>query len=333
MATIKDVAKLAGVSTATVSRVINKAVHVEPVTLERVNKAIKKLNYKRDIHALNLSSRKNNLLGLLTGNLSDPFFAIIAKSVEKVARDNNSQLLLISGDHDPIKEKNGLDFLIEQGCEAIIVHSKMLSDETILRYSSELPSMIMLNRVIPQISNRCVWIDQKKSSIIAINHLISLGHKKIAYVTCKLSIEDKNQRLAGYIEAMDNANLPIKSNWIIHQDFSEEGGGEAALAILNQCADVTAIATFNDLMAAGLIASLQEHNIKIPNDISVIGFDDILLARYIYPRLSTIHNPIDKMAECAAKLAINSRDGQNFKPHLNIFTASLVHRQTSKTTE
>lgn len=152
MATMKDVADLAGVSTATVSRVINRTSYVEPVTQERVERAIKALNYRRDARATALANRSNNTLGLLTGNLADPFFALIAKSVEEVARANGCQLVVVSGGHNAQREKEGIDFLISQGCEAMVVHSKMLDDTTLMQYAAQLPAMVLLNRTIAQIS-------------------------------------------------------------------------------------------------------------------------------------------------------------------------------------
>ncbi|MCW8329818.1 substrate-binding domain-containing protein [Photobacterium sp. SDRW27] len=328
MATIKDVAKLAGVSTATVSRVINQTTYVEPVTQERVQKAMKALNYKRDARAAALASRSNNTLGLLTGNLADPFFALIAKHVEEVARQHGCQLVVVSGGHNAQREKEGLDFLISQGCEAMVVHSKMLDDATLLRYSAQLPAMVLINRTIPQIANRSVWVDNQSGAATSVQYLIAQGHRKIACITSDLPIEDRADRLTGYREAMASANLPIEPNWIINQPFVEEGGEVAGQLLTQQCPEVTAVVTFNDVMAAGLMASLYEQGLKVPGDYSVIGFDDVLLARYLYPRLSTMHNPIDQMSVHAAKLALQLREGKIAPPAQHKFDAMLVCRQT-----
>ncbi|PSV47663.1 LacI family DNA-binding transcriptional regulator [Photobacterium indicum] len=328
MATIKDVAKLAGVSTATVSRVINNTTYVEPVTQERVQKAMKELNYHRDARAAALASRSNNTLGLLTGNLADPFFALIAKSVEEVARSQSCQLVVVSGGHNAQREKEGLDFLISQGCEAMVVHSKMLDDATLLRYSAQLPAMVLINRTIPQLAHRAVWVDNRAGAAKSVDHLIASGHRKIACVTSDLPIEDRTERLEGYRQAMACANLTIQPNWVINQPFSEEGGEAAGKLLIKQCPEVTAVVTFNDVMAAGLMASLYEQGYKIPNDYSIIGFDDVLLARYLYPRLSTMHNPIDLMSTHAAKLALQLREQSNILPSTNLFDANLVCRQS-----
>ncbi|KHT63227.1 transcriptional regulator [Photobacterium gaetbulicola] len=328
MATIKDVAQLAGVSTATVSRVINRSAYVEPVTLERVEKAIKSLNYQRDARATALASRSNNTLGLLTGNLADPFFALIAKHVEEVARQHGCQLVVVSGGHNAQREKEGLDFLISQGCEAMVVHSKMLDDSMLLRYSAQLPAMVLLNRTIPQIANRSVWVDNRKGAAESVSYLIAQGHRRIACVTSDLPIEDRTDRLEGYRDAMQQANLVVEPNWIINQNFSEHGGELAGEQLLSQCPEVTAVVTFNDVMAAGLMASLHSHGLHVPNDISIVGFDDVLLARYLYPRLSTMHNPIDEMSSHAATLALKLKATGLNPPSEHQFKATLVERQT-----
>ncbi|PSW21513.1 LacI family DNA-binding transcriptional regulator [Photobacterium sanctipauli] len=328
MATIKDVAQLAGVSTATVSRVINQSAYVEPITLERVQKAIKTLNYQRDARASALASRSNNSLGLLTGNLADPYFALIAKHVEEVARLHKSQLVVVSGGHNAQHEKEGLDYLISQGCEAMVVHSKMLDNDLLLRYSAQLPAMVLINRTIAQISNRSVWVDNRSGAAESVRYLIEQGHRKIACVTSDLPIEDRTDRLAGYKDAMQAANLPVEPHWIINQPFSEQGGEIAGKQLLTQCPEITAAVTFNDVMAAGLMASLHEQGIKVPEDISIVGFDDVLLARYLYPRLTTMHNPVAEMSAHAANLALKLKKSGYVPPRQHRFDARLVIRQT-----
>lgn len=164
MATIKDVAQLAGVSTATVSRVINQTAQVEPVTRERVEKAMRELNYHRNAAALALAKRSGDMLGLLTGNLADPFFARLARGVEEVSRQEQFRLMVCSGGHDEGMEKAGLDFLINQGCEAIVVHASRLAEKELLRYAAHFPAMVVVNRYIAGMANRCVWLENCEAS-------------------------------------------------------------------------------------------------------------------------------------------------------------------------
>lgn len=150
---------MAGVSTATVSRVINQTAWVEPVTRERVEKAMRDLNYRRNAAAIALAKRSGDMLGLLTGNLADPFFARLARGVEDVSRKQQYRLMVCSGGHDEEMEKAGLDFLVNQGCEAIVVHASRLPDKELLRYAAHFPALVVVNRYIAGMANRCIWLE------------------------------------------------------------------------------------------------------------------------------------------------------------------------------
>lgn len=153
---------MAGVSTATVSRVINQTAWVEPVTRERVEKAMRDLNYRRNAAAIALAKRSGDMLGLLTGNLADPFFARLARGVEDVSRKQQYRLMVCSGGHDEEMEKAGLDFLVNQGCEAIVVHASRLPDKELLRYAAHFPALVVVNRYIAGMANRCIWLENRR---------------------------------------------------------------------------------------------------------------------------------------------------------------------------
>ena len=328
MATIRQVAALAKVSTATVSRVINSSAYVEPATRERVEKAMRTLNYRRDMAAVALAKRSGNMLGLLTGNLADPFFARLARGVETVSRQHGFRLMVCSGSHQIEQEQYGLDFLINQGCEAIVAHTTRLSDEALLRYASHMPALIPINRYLPELANRSVWLDNRAGTRAAVEHLVTQGHRHIAFINCDLPIADRQLRLEGYRQGMSHYHLEIKPNWIISQPFTEEGGEQAAARLLEDCPEVTAVLTFNDVMAAGMMAHLRKCGRQIPEELSIIGFDDILLARYLYPTLTTLHYPIETMAKRAAELAITRLQQQEPGPGRHEFSPSLVIRES-----
>jgi len=328
MATIKQVATLAGVSTATVSRVINDTAYVEPVTRERVENAMRTLNYRRDMTAVALAKRSGNLLGLLTGNLADPFFGRLARGVESVTRQQGFRLMVCSGSHQSEQEQHGLDFLINQGCEAIVAHTTRLPDETLLRYAAHMPALIPINRYLPELAHRSVWLDNRAGARAAVDHLVAHGHQHIACITCDLPIADRQLRLEGYQQGMEHHCLPIKPHWIISQPFTELGGEQAAAQLLAQSPEVTAVLTFNDVMAAGMMAHLRQCARELPQALSIVGFDDILLARYLYPPLTTLHYPIETMARRATELAISRLQQHEQRPELQEFTPTLVVRSS-----
>ncbi|WP_025120171.1 MULTISPECIES: LacI family DNA-binding transcriptional regulator [unclassified Serratia (in: enterobacteria)] len=328
MATMKEVAQRAGVSAATVSRVINNTAYVEPVTRERVEKAMREFNYHRNAAALALAKRSGNMLGLLTGNLADPFFSRLARGVEEVTRKEGAKLMVCSGGHQAEREKAGLDFLINQGCEAIVAHITRMSDADVLRYAAHTPGMVIINRYFPAIANRCVWLDNVSAAQASTEYLLQQGHRRIACVTADLPIDDRKLRLQGYRNAMAQAGIDVPGEWVISVPFDEEGGELAAEQILSSNHHFTAAVTFNDVMAAGMMRALHQRQIPLPQQLSIIGFDDVVLARYLYPALSTMHYPIERMAKRAAKLALLSQQQLGLPPQNNMFSAELVLRDS-----
>ncbi|WP_400258040.1 LacI family DNA-binding transcriptional regulator [Serratia nevei] len=328
MATMKDVARRAGVSTATVSRVINNTAYVEPVTRERVEKAMREFNYHRNAAALALAKRSGNMLGLLTGNLDDPFFSRLARGVEDITRQAGVRLMLCSGGHQAELEKSGLDFLINQGCEAIVAHVTRMGEEELLRYAAHTPALVLINRYLPAIANRCIWLDNANAAQTATELLIRQGHRRIACVTADLPIDDRAQRLAGYRKAMAAAGIEVPGSWIISVPFNERGGELAAERVLASDPRFTAAVTFNDVMAAGMMRTCHQRHIQLPEALSIVGFDDIALAKYLHPALTTVHYPIEKMARRAARLALQIYSGSDVAPRNNRFSAELILRDS-----
>ncbi|EAQ1565393.1 LacI family DNA-binding transcriptional regulator [Salmonella enterica] len=326
MATIKDVASLAGVSTATVSRVINQTAWVEPVTRERVEKAMRDLNYRRNAAAIALAKRSGDMLGLLTGNLADPFFARLARGVEDVSRKQQYRLMVCSGGHDEEMEKAGLDFLINQGCEAIVVHASRLPDKELQRYAAHFPALVVVNRYIAGMANRCIWLENRSAARQATRYLLENGHRCIACVTSDLPIIDRQERLDGYRQALEEYGISPDPRWVISVPFNEEGGERAAHQLINSRLPLTAAVTFNDVMAAGIMRILHQRGVHLPQQLSIVGFDDVVLARYLYPALTTMHYPVEQMARCAAQMAIQLYQGVTPPPSSNRFKAELVIR-------
>ncbi|WP_445497031.1 LacI family DNA-binding transcriptional regulator [Photorhabdus sp. SF281] len=328
MATMKDVAHQAGVSIATVSRVINNTAYVEPGTRERVEKAMREFNYHRNSAALALATRCGDMLGLLTGNLADPFFSRLARGVEEIARKKGVKLMVCSGGHQAELEQSALDFLINQGCEAIVAHTTRMSDTDILRYAAHTPALVIVNRYLPAIANRCIWLDNVSASQAATHYLIQNGHRKIACVTTDLPIDDRKLRLEGYYSAMTHAGITVPGNWVISAPFDEKGGELATEKLLSSGINFTAVVTFNDVMAAGMMRALHQRKINLPEQLSIVGFDDIVLARYLYPSLTTVHYPIERIARRAANLALQLNAQEEPAPQLNMFSAELVIRDS-----
>ena len=329
MATIKDVAKEAGVSIATTSRVMNNAPHTSEKAIVAVKKAMETLGYRPNSNARALVSKTSNTIGVLVNDVSSPFFGSMVKAIDTVANERGKQVLIGNGYHDATKEKNAIDLLINSRCESLVVHSKGLSNEVLIKLADEVPGMVLINRYIPEIASRCIALDNYKGSYLATEHLIRQGHQHIGYICSSHDIDDAHDRKTGYLQALEDNGISVKEEYIEYGEPDEEGGEQAVINLIAKNTPITAIATYNDYMAAGCMALLQENGIRIPEDMSVIGFDDGHIARYIYPRLTTIRYPIQIMANQAVNLSLKlaSRDTEEQKEH-KLFIPILVRRSS-----
>ncbi len=327
MATIKDVAKKAGVSIATASRVINNAPHTSEAAIVAVKEAMEVLGYRPNANARALVSKSSNAVGVLVGDMSAPFFGTLAKAVDTIASEQKKQLLIGSGYHDAIKERNAIELLINARCEALVVHSKGMSDKELTEVAKEIPGMVVINRFVPEMPSRCIALDNRKGSYIATEHLIRNGHKHIGYICSSHGIDDAGDRLEGYLDALRDNGIEINDEYIEYGEPDETGGEQAMINLIAKNTPITAVATYNDYMAAGCMTLLQENGVRIPEDMSVIGFDDGHIARHIYPRLTTIRYPIQLMAAEAVKLSIKLANNQQAgRSSHKLFMPTLVQR-------
>ncbi|MGL5345461.1 MAG: substrate-binding domain-containing protein [Plesiomonas sp.] len=329
MATIKDIAKEAGVSVATVSRVINKSPKASQASIDAVTKAMSKLGYRPNAAARALVNQSTNTMGVLVGDVSDPFFGSLVKAVDKVARENGKHILIGNGYHSPQDERQALELLINNRCEAIVLHSKGLSDQELISYANEVKGLVLINRHIPELADRCIALDNHKGAYLATEYLIRHGHKKIACIASSHKIEDANERLQGYLAALNDNQITLPKSYTAFAEPNSEGGETAMTDLLTQGIDMTAVVTYNDYMAAGVLTTLDQNDIEVPGKISLIGFDDGLIARFVTPSLTTIRYPIEIMAERAARLALALSRDEAVEDETIIFSPTLVRRNSA----
>jgi LacI family transcriptional regulator len=328
MSTIKDVAKEAGVSIATVSRVVNKSPKASKSAIDAVTNAMHKLGYRPNAAAKALVSKKTDTIGVLVGDVSDPFFGLLIKTVDKIAYKNGKHTLIGNGYHDPQQEREAIELLIKNRCDVLIIHSKGLKDEELISYAKEIKGMVLINRLIEELADRCVSLDNYKGAYLATECLIRHGHTKIACIASNHSIEDTDERKLGYLAALKNHGIKLRENYIESGAPDAEGGMKAMTNLLTKSIDITAVIAYNDYMAAGALSVAQENGIHIPDKLSIIGFDDGLIARYLYPRLTTVHYPIELMAEKAAILALKLANNESIEPEPLHFSPTIVRRDS-----
>lgn len=326
MATIYEVSKLAGVSLATVSRVMNSSGRVTDKTRQKVLAAMEELGYRPNSIAQSLASNRSNSVGILVPELHGPFFGTMLSGVEAELRGAEKHVIITVGHSDEAKELDGIEFLMTRRCDALILHVDAVSDEYLVRLSEGAVPVILINRTIPAISENCVNLDNRQGGYIAAKSLLELGHRSLAYISGPRWKTDSNERLAGHKRALREAGMRFDEKLVYEGDFQEGGGSRGMAHLLDSGIPFSAVVCGNDNMAAGAVDVARGRGLAIPGDISVVGFDNLIFARYVHPKLSTVDYPIIDMGHMAARLVLKKVydiDGTEIQ---NIFAPKLVSR-------
>lgn len=310
MTTIKDIAKAANVSPATVSRVINNGPKVGLKTRQHVKNIMASMSYRPNINARALVTQKSTSLGLVLAELMDPFFAAYANAIEIVARNSNTQLLMSSGSNHRDAELKAIETLLDHRVKALVVHSKFIDDNTLIEFANQVPGFVLINRCIEKIKHRCVWLDNVAGGRSMARYMIEEGHHRFALVSCSSENEDRTDRLSGIQQVLSEQGIVLPPQNIVYGSPNHEGGELAIHQLFANDAEFTTVLAYNDAMAAGAMATLQDHGIEVPNHVSVMGYDDVILSKYCRPKLTTMHYPIELMASKAATLALHYAAGK-----------------------
>lgn len=329
MVTIKDVARVAGVSTATVSRVIHNGGQVGDACRARVQKVIKELGYRPNTNARALVSKTSNTLGVVTPRLSMTFFGCLAAGVEKAAREQNYKLLMSNSLYETKTELEAIESLREHSCGAIILHSEYSDEQTLKNLAAEIPGLVIINRFIPELANRCVWLNNEAGAQKITEYLLDKGHRDIAVITSVYQNHDPEYRLNGVKAALQGRGLKLNSAAVAESTANMRGGEEAVTQLLASGVKFSAVVAYNDLMAVGAMNALQDAGVKVPEDVSVVGFDNLYVSTACRPKLTTMDYPVEDMASYAARLAIDLSTGENsIASHTHLFMPTLVERSS-----
>jgi LacI family transcriptional regulator len=328
MATIREVSRLARVSPATVSRVLNGTTPVAPATKERVLEAIANLEYKPNAFARGLATNRSGGIGITVNQVSSPYFGAFIEGVEQVAREAGLHLMVSSGFANARAERDSIDFLFERRCDGLVVQAEGLSDDDLIDLVQHGPApVVVFGRRIAEIEDSCVVTNNELGGALATEYLIAHGHRCIGHVTGPLSYPDARDRLTGYRRALEAAGIAYDDRHVVESTFLEEGGAQAVARLLVRAPELTAIFFANDQMAAGRMRTLREHGREIPHDVSVVGYDDVFLGRYLTPTLTTVRQPLVDMGRAAAHLLLE-RLGHQGREVVRRFDPELVERQS-----
>ncbi|CAI1000468.1 LacI family DNA-binding transcriptional regulator [Serratia entomophila] len=328
MITMLDVSIRAGVSKATVSRVLNGTGQVKKTTREAVFRAMDELGYRPNFLAQSLANRSSNSIGLVVSNFDGPYFGRLLRQAAKQIEASGKHLIVTDGHDTPEDELQAVQLLADRRCDAIVLYTRFMSEEALMHLLEKLPVPVMvINRDLPQARSRCVFFEQQQAAFHAVDYLIRQGHRDVACITGPIATPTAQARLAGYQQALAHHQIAFDDARVAHGDSRVESGYRGAQRLLAGGTRFSALFACNDDMAIGAMKALQEADKRLPQDVSLFGFDDEPSAAYLQPALSTVYLPIDSMIEAAISQALRLIGGEKVQP-LAPFTGELKLRDS-----
>jgi LacI family transcriptional regulator len=318
--TLVEVAARAGVSPATVSRVLNGNYPVAESTRQRVEEAVRELDYVVNAHARALLHATSGIVGVVLNDASDPFFAGIARGIQSAAAETSRLSVICNSEGDPAQEFAFLDLLRGHRADAVILVGAAPEDEEYRAAASARARglrssgtrLVLCGRPSPgdDAPGDVVAIDNAGGSTAITRHLVELGHRRIAYVTGPDGRSTTTARLAGFRAALAEAGIAVDEKLVVHGDFSRQAGREAVERLLATGRGFTAVLAANDLVAAGAVSALRAAGRRIPDDVSVAGYDNLPTAVDVWPNLTTVHVPLEEIGRKAIELAFGPVNAQ-----------------------
>lgn len=329
--TISDVARAAGFSTMTVSRVLNQKNMVNRETRERILKAVHLLEYRPNRLARSLVTKRSTTIGLVVPDISNPFFSEIAREIEDQAYTLDYNVLLCNSDEDISREQAALVSLSGKQVDGVILCSSRLDEAILHEQLNGFRNSILINRVLQESSGRiaCISLDDRQAAYHAANYFISRGIRKIALLSGPSLSRSARQRKQGYLQALQAADIPIDHNLILECQPDMQCGKRSALTLINILNGLQAFLAYNDLIAIGAMQACLEQGRKVPEDIKIIGFDDIPMAAYVTPSLTTFAYPKKEIGAVALKKLIAMLNEEQSPGETIVFQPKMIQRQTT----
>lgn len=327
--TIYDIARLAGVSTATVSKVFNRTGRISEKTKKRVLEISKELNYQPNVLASALTGKKTFTIGLLIPDMVNPFFAELARSVEDRAHELGFNVVICNTDNDTSKEIKYVQLLRQKSVDGIIVATGVRNDEFLKELIAQQVPIALVAREMSVLAASTVLVDDFAGGYAATSHLIELGHRHIAIIAENMSVSSSRERVRGYRHALEESGLSYDEELVLASDFSIETGKKLALKLLGQADKPTAIFACNDLLAIGAMQAAKELEIAIPEQLSIVGFDNTILASITDPPMTTIAQPIQAMGHHVVDLITEDINHENKIKQRVVLLPELIIRKST----
>src|SRR5215212_10021974 len=329
MATMNDVARVANVSIATVSHVINGTRFVSAERVERVQAAMQELGYTPDATARSLRVGRTDTIGLVVPDNSNPFFAALARWIEEAGFESGYTTILANSNERPDREHRYVSTLVSKRVDGLILSPSRGDHSTLTRLlqNARLP-VVVVDRDAALPNADVVLYDNEGGSYEAARYLLELGHRRIGCVAGPADASSATERVTGFRKAIADAGLPPQP--VVEADFHFTGGREATARLLDTGQEFTALFAANDLMAAGAVRELHSRGIAVPDQVSVVGFDDAPLAEMVSPALTTMRQPLQEMAHSAVSLLLSRvTSGDGGAPVRKVLSTSLVIRDST----
>jgi DNA-binding LacI/PurR family transcriptional regulator len=328
MATMLDVSLRAGVSKATVSRVLNGTGQVKESTRKQVYKAMEELGYRPNFLARSLANRTSNSIGLVVSTFDGFYFGRLLQQASRQTETHGKQLIVTDGHDTPEREEQAVQMLADRQCDAIVLYTRFMSEKAIMNLIDSIAMpVVVINRELSQARERCVFFEQQDAAFQAVEYLITQGHRDIACITVPIHTPTGKARLQGYRSALEKHGIAWDQSKVKYGDSGMTRGYELCQQLLEEKVKFSALFACNDDMALGASKALHQAGLRIPQDISLFGFDDAPSAKWLEPGLSTVYLPIDNMITTAIDQAIKLANGLSIET-LPAFTGKLVLRES-----
>jgi LacI family repressor for deo operon, udp, cdd, tsx, nupC, and nupG len=329
---IKDVARLAGVSTATVSRALANPEQVAEATRDKVAAAVLETGYVANAMARNLRRRRTNTVVVLVPDISNPFYSNIIQGIERVAHSHHYRILLGDVQQEAEREQTYVNLVMQKQADGVISLSRSLPFELTpdqREPNPDWPPLVMACEYYGHIDVPVVRIDNRAAAVDAVQHLLQLGHRRIAYIDGPQDYPICAERRAGYEQAIVEAGIDADPQLEVQGDFSLQSGAEVMHQLLGREHIPSAVFAANDEMAIGAIKAIKSVGLSVPADISVVGFDDIRFADFCDPPLTTIHQPRNRIGENLMQVMLGILAGEPPVDHEILLPHQLVVRQST----
>ncbi|GEM48320.1 LacI family DNA-binding transcriptional regulator [Deinococcus cellulosilyticus] len=326
--TLKDVADAVGVSPSTVSKVLSGTARVSVETRLRIEQAIEDLHYIPNVVARGLVQGQTYCIGVVTQAISSPFYGAAMLGVQEALDDTEYAPLYMDGRWMPRREEQALGRMMGR-VDGIIVLGGRLDDDRVAHYARRVP-LICVGRKIEGLEHQSLMVDNDAGARLAVEHLLELGHRKIAHIAGSPQQPDAEARKQTYLNLLQAEGIEVKPSWIVHGDFREQSGTLAMLQLLESGERFSAVFCANDQMAYGAMLALYRAGLRVPEDVSLIGFDDAYTSSFVLPPLTTVHQPMEEAGRAAAQGMLDLLEGKDInlghlKPRLIVRESVRAH--------